>query len=470
MELIKEQFDKVIQHSQIGIDDPQTDWLFETWQVQKKHIKKAFGDRLIYELPEKVTFELGEDAKNCRIQSFIDSMWDLGFEELARFLGRQRDGFYKNSVTEEYRAPDSKGTIITKNTKLIKAFKYFIENQAVLTDLQNRASQLIQENKVEGTLCFSIHPLDYLSVSENTYNWRSCHALDGEYRAGNLSYMVDSSTIVCYLKGENEAKLPNFPEDVLWNSKKWRVLLYLSDNWKMVFAGKQYPFASESGMNYVLNILNDKFIKNPFDSSYARPRPDSYWTEWTDYTIGKIENDKGISFGFDDEYIPLDDGLKSLYRLVKDGTGSKHFNDVLKSSCYKPMYTYLAYTHAWSNETYVYANSYTQFNIGGMTKCLYCGTAEVMDGSSTMMCYDCELEHGVSENDCFCFCERCGHRELTENSHWVGDSIYCHSCYSEYVEYCESCGEDHLRENMIYDEDDECYYCKWCYGNKQEDE
>ena len=28
---------------------------------------------------------------------------------------------------------------------------------------------------------------DYLSLSENAFNWRSCHALDGEYRAGNLS-------------------------------------------------------------------------------------------------------------------------------------------------------------------------------------------------------------------------------------------------------------------------------------------
>lgn len=84
---------------------------------------------------------------------------------------------------------------------------------------------LIQEDKVTGILCLSIHPLDYLSLSENTYNWRSCHALDGEYRAGNLSYMMDNTTVVCYLKGEDEAELPHFPAEVKWNSKKWRMLL-----------------------------------------------------------------------------------------------------------------------------------------------------------------------------------------------------------------------------------------------------
>ena len=91
---------------------------------------------------------------------------------------------------------------------------------------------------MSGDFCISIHPLDFLTSSVNTYNWRSCHALDGEYRAGNLSYMVDKSTIICYLKGANNAKLPMFPDDVPWNSKKWRVLIYVSDYWDLLFAGR----------------------------------------------------------------------------------------------------------------------------------------------------------------------------------------------------------------------------------------
>ena len=73
-----------------------------------------------------------------------------------------------------------------------------------------------------------MHPLDYLSLSENTYNWRSCHSLDGEYRAGNLSYMMDKSTVICYLKSNDDVILSNFGPEVKWNSKKWRVLLYFS--------------------------------------------------------------------------------------------------------------------------------------------------------------------------------------------------------------------------------------------------
>lgn len=45
--------------------------------------------------------------------------------------------------------------------KLVKAFKYFEENSRSLEDIQNYASRIIQEDKIEGTLCFSVHPLDF---------------------------------------------------------------------------------------------------------------------------------------------------------------------------------------------------------------------------------------------------------------------------------------------------------------------
>ena len=111
-----------------------------------------------------------------------------------------------------------------------------------------------------------VHPLDFLSTSENTHNWRSCHALDGEYRSGNLSHMVDHSTVICYLKSGREEKLPNFPPDVLWNSKKWRVLFYMADRWDMVFAGRQYPFSTETGLDYVKNKVFPKANLGLFSS------------------------------------------------------------------------------------------------------------------------------------------------------------------------------------------------------------
>ena len=465
---IKEKFDKVIVYSQSGIVEPQTDKLFDLWADAKRDIIEAFGGKYIYEFPEKVTFELTEDAKNDRIQNFINYLWDLGYDELGRFLDYQRDGFYKNGVVEEYKLSDTKGTIITKGTKLVKAFKYFIKNEAVLNELQSKASQIIQENKVEGTMCLSVHPLDYLSISENTYNWRSCHALDGEYRAGNLSYMMDSSTIVCYLKGDNEVKLPHFPDDVLWNSKKWRVLLYLSNDWKMIFAGKQYPFTTESGMQILLDKFNSNIKSKPSLDKWQRPGEDSRWANWSDYVISSVDRDDPdknykLHMDFIFNYVPVNDALIQLNELVKDKKGSKHFNDVLKSSCYKPIYTYLINKDSWTHDYYCRANQQTHFDIGGYTYCLRCGKEEIVDSCSTMMCYDCELAYGISENDNFGFCKHCGCRLEGDKAYYVDEDVYCRDCYEDYAERCADCGDSFLRDDMIYDEERGEYYCEWCH-------
>ena len=196
---IKEDFDKVITYSQY-IPDPKTDRLFDVWLECKRDFIELFGGKYIYEFPEKVSFDLGPKEKHDRVIRFagqVASQW--GYTNLADFIEKQEDGFFQNLTVEDYTAWD--GKIIRKGSKLVKSFRHFIkDNDRSLIDIQNEASRIIQEDKIEGTLCLSVHPLDFLSLSENTYNWRSCHSLDGEYRAGNLSYMMDKHTIICYLK------------------------------------------------------------------------------------------------------------------------------------------------------------------------------------------------------------------------------------------------------------------------------
>ena len=175
---------------------------------------------------------------------------NYNYEDLADFVLTQKDGFFKNLTIEDY---TYNGKKITKGTKLIKSFKYFVHNERSLEDIQNEASRIIQEDKVTGKLCISVHPLDFLSLSENNSNWRSCHSLDGEYRAGNLSYMMDSATFICYLKNNNkDGQINSFPNDVPWNDKKWRVLLFLSNEKELIMAGRQYPFTSDFGLSFIL--------------------------------------------------------------------------------------------------------------------------------------------------------------------------------------------------------------------------
>ena len=463
---IKEDFNKVISFSQ-DIPDPKTDKLFDIWVNAKRTIIRAFGDQYIYEYPEKVCFELGQKEKHSRVMNFALYVEDkYGYSQLAEFIESQEEGFFKNITTSDYRAWN--GKLIKKGTKLIKAFKHFIENERSLADIQSEASRIIQEDKIEGTLCLSVHPLDYLSLSENTYNWRSCHSLDGEYRAGNLSYMMDEHTIVCYLKASDSAKLPNFPEDVPWNSKKWRVLLYLSRDVNMLMAGRQYPFETSVGMDF---ILKEVVAKMRLIGSDDR----SVWSNWNNTYVEKMELSNHIYSTFHSPYIPVGHTLVALDEFVQNAEGSKHYNDVLYSSCYtKPLYAFKYLQSLWNGEEYggmpLNHKDTSNFHLGGFTYCLWCGEAEVLDGADTMMCEKCELEHGSSENELFTYCDCCGRRIYADDAHIIGDEDICEDCYDKHASVCERCGEVCWNEDIHYYEENDTYLCSECLDEINEGE
>lgn len=449
---IKEQFQSVIAYSQ-NIDNPKVDRLFEMWLDAKRDFIEAMHGKLIYEYPTKVSLPLDEHERNVRIDDFIailETRWENS--NLANFVEDMRDGFFNNLTTIDYVYGDK---VIKKGTKLVKAFKYFEDDKCALTDIQNYASRIIQEDKIEGTLCISVHPLDYLSVSENTYNWRSCHALDGEYRSGNLSYMVDKSTVICYLKSDKEEVLPNFPFE--WNSKKWRVLLYFSTDWNMIMAGRQYPFATSAGLDFITGSLLAS-------SGLCR---NSMWTQWHGELLTSMAFESGEGeFHFDHAYIPVGKQLIKLDELVTDREGSMQFNDLLRSSCYTPLYAYRNYSDSWwgghpTGESQGYG---TRFYIGGEVPCMHCGEHSIVVNES-MMCRACEEEYGDTDSDDYGYCVCCDRHIHLDDAHYVNDEIVCDQCFDTETTQCDVCGAYVFNSDIIFDRDAEKYICSWCREN-----
>lgn len=451
---VQEQFNKVISYSQ-GIPEPETDKLFADWLEAKRDFIEAFGGQLIYEWPEKVSFELGSREKSLRLDDFIGVL-ENRYEnyDLAEFVRANREGFFSNQVVEPYTT--SKGDTIPKGMKLLRAFKFFESDANALEAEQNAASMIIQEDKIEGTLCLSVHPLDFLSTSENTHNWRSCHALDGEYRSGNLSHMIDHSTFICYLKSNKDEKLPNFPPDVPWNSKKWRVLFYMSDRWDMIFAGRQYPFCTETGLDFVKNKVFPRANLGDFSS-------------WIDKKYCGFK-DKDVYSNFSHSYVPVVDGLVPLNELVINEPGSLQFNDVLSSSCYDALYAYKK-VECFGGYKYAPMHKFTRFHIGGKCNCTRCGKYPI-EITSSFMCNDCELEYGDSEDDMFAYCPCCGSRYYYDDGVWVeGDEeCVCPSCADRETTICDCCGTRHYTSAMVYSRKHNKYLCPECWDEMQIEE
>ena len=451
---VQEQFNKVISYSQ-GIPEPETDKLFADWLEAKRDFIEAFGGQLIYEWPEKVSFELGSREKSLRLDDFIGVL-ENRYEnyDLAEFVRANREGFFSNQVVEPYTT--SKGDIIPKGMKLLRAFKFFESDANALEAEQNAASMIIQEDKIEGTLCLSVHPLDFLSTSENTHNWRSCHALDGEYRSGNLSHMIDHSTFICYLKSSKNEKLPNFPPDVPWNSKKWRVLFYMSDRWDMIFAGRQYPFCTETGLDFVKNKVFPRANLGDFST-------------WIDKKYCGFK-DKDVYSNFSHSYVPVVDGLVPLDELVINEPGSLQFNDVLSSSCYDALYAYKK-VECFGGYKYAPMHKFTRFHVGGKCNCTRCGKYPI-EITSSFMCNDCELEYGDSEDDMFAYCPCCGSRYYYDDGVWVeGDEeCVCPSCADRETTICDCCGTRHYTSAMVYSRKHNKYLCPECWDEMQIEE
>lgn len=377
---LTQKVNEVLRYSQDNYDIDATNIIKEWYEAKEYVIKNIFDGKYIINLGQ-VSVELDEESKQKKLDHFLEHIENnYNYPGLYTLIFSNKDDFFRNILSEDFYF---NSVHVPSGMKMTKAFKFFVHDPDDLYDIQTEASRIIQEDRIKGELCFSVHPLDFLSLSENTYKWRSCHALNGDFRAGNLSYMLDGSTIICYIKGEDNVKLPRFPRSVPWNNKKWRMLLFVSNDRTMVFAGRQYPFFSMP----MLDKIRSEYLH------YCQEYPIYTWSQWHDRQFNFSDFDKNGESGVDDfyfpPYIPVNRNLYKLKDTIIDRS-KLHFNDLLYSSVYKPYYMFNYYTGE-SNPPH--------FFIGSQVHCPCCGERYITN-SEYMVCNHCASpnEEEIEEN------------------------------------------------------------------------
>ena len=393
---------------------------------------------LIYEFPGEVSFELDDDCRASKLKGFIEFVSDYCWESgditdvqtasLCEFIHLNEESFLENKVTVPFVGTD--GTQINTGIKIIKAFKFFLK-QPHLEKIQNVASTLIQENKITGHFCVSVHPLDFLSASETTYNWRSCHSLDGDYRAGNMAYMVDGATVMCYLKGNNDEILPRFPESVPWNSKKWRMLLFFNQDKDVFAAGRQYPFEAKSLLEFVRANVIPIFTGISFRHSYRYTANGLYienYSKWDDASIDSIMSPDTYPkpYQLNDTYINIRGNLYPKRKIIHSNN-DLFYNDLLNSTKYIP-----SFCNTMPNREI--EGVVSPFKIGGRPFCPICGR-NTIQSSEEMMCVDCDIAYGTQENEMVVACASCGERIAREEAYEEDGEFYCRCCAPEEEDY-----------------------------------
>ena len=428
------------------------------WRNHKLNWMRRFENQTIYTYPTPIEGSMSDDDKQTQIEKFIKSLRGLHYsytysrEVFINFINAQGISAADNLVVQEFVCPD--GVVVPQGMKLLRAFKFFFNDKNDLTAAQDAMNLIISRSKFSGYLHFSVDPLDYLSLSENNYGWRSCHALDGDYAAGNLEYMMDCATVVCYIDDNNTTQLNNFPLGLKWNNKKWRMLLFFSPTGELVIAGRQYPFTMSG--TALWDILYECIARFFGSIEY------SHWSN--EYISGKIINeDTNTSLDIERHVFFKNLGLiyplHEIYQDV-DFLHATFYDDILYSNFYtKPYYLVGKPRFSWKRYYHI-----TPIVVGmGEITCPICGEHDLRRGNG----WDCDNTDDEDTYTCSC----CGRRRLHEDEgRWlVNDEWWCNNCIADNAVVCSVCGELCNIEDAVLNEETGEYICYNCSNNTEEE-
>jgi hypothetical protein len=268
-----------------------------------------------------------------------------------------------------------------KTTKMIRKVADILGLSEEYEAFRLAHSRILNAKTLKGTLCLSIHPMDYMTMSDNTYNWSSCMSWrnGGCYRSGTLEMMNSPKAIVAYLRGEGEIEG--------WHgNKKWRTLIVVDD--ALITSIKGYPYQNESLACAAVEWVRD-LANAVSESKYAQVPA------------------QGFRYRDEDEY---PNEAKMIFH-----TNGWMYNDFGAATHY-----YIPCTEGLPTEKY-------KIYYGGTVYCLSCGCELHAEDEGRLCCY-------TSEEERYGFCEECGEDIYEDDDYvWVDGTLYCSYCLDRLV-------------------------------------
>ena len=421
--------------------------ILQVWSSAKsEYLYKVFDNELIiskeveygksYEdLIEDWYAALNNADKNRKAKAFIDnyrqkitSLNDLEKINGSLYInlmslihdGAIVDGVYTHDTFEFINPKTEKKIRVQTGAKIMKILAKVVDAFDLSADefeaFRICQSQLLNQKTLSGKLVLSIHPLDYMTMSDNDYGWESCMSWQyyGGYRQGTVEMMNSPCVVVAYLDGERPMYLYTAGDERLpWSNKKWRSLFIVHDS--LIASIKDYPYA------------NDDLTKMAFEMLRELAEKNCGWSYEENQCINHCRNEvKANGQDFD---------------LVF--TTDRMYNDFGARHCH-----YLCLASDFSvdeiDEDFYYARNYNEtitelrFNYSGVGQCMVCGsTDDSFDDESCLACCDCQVLH---------WCEHC--ESYCSEIHEVDGVYLCNDCYENATRQCDYCNEYHY-ENIM---------------------
>ena len=354
----------------------------------------------------------------------------------------QAKQLFTNRVAKEfsYRNKDGKIVKVPEGAKVMRVLQK-IAKEFDLPDFEifrNHISRIteIRKSKIKFTL--SIHPLDYMTMSDNANGWESCMNWTqgpGSYRAGTIEMMNSPVVVVAYITTK-----PYYPANtsIEWTSKSWRELIIVHPN--TICSVKSYPYYNISFDKALVNWLAD-LVEEKTEWRYNRKKPQESLESCSDIKAWQDKEDK-------DNYFLLHFGTNEMY------------NDFCNTDNYG-IFSINPPDNKYHTST---------INYSGLMTCMCCGEdGYFSDDTETVICEDCEPST-------YCYC--CGERVNANDAIEVDGEWVCEDCYND-LHRCMCCEDAHFEDDLtlmfvghidnqtINIDYDEHYICSECVANKE---
>ena len=431
------------------------DVILNEWSKKKKNLCKLLGNNLILRRPYAYITEsdalLEELQHNNRFEEkpYTDFKywWNrnvtIGFYEtypdlwgLAATLITPYTLVHNQyeDETKIFVFPDEEKYKVSKGMRPMRiiskiAQKYHCDER-LLEDFRIWHSQLLNTQRMDGELCLSIHPLDYMTMSDNDNGWSSCMNWrnPGDYRCGTVECMNSPFIVIAYLHSpKHTMKIKNIDCDWEWNSKRWRELFIIHP--EVITEIKGYCFQDENLTNTAL-----MWIKELAHNNLGWDYDDDEININSTY---KFDEKHDLSFRFyPDNYMYNDFGTLDLHRArinrEKIGKYQNTDNNIR------------GYMNEWQTPRDDKWHYMLELPYGGKATCMWCGSEiEDKDRDNAVMCSRCD--GGV-------YCTYCGDYIPSYNKFYVDelDGPICESCYDYECTDDDLTEERHLTNNMTY--------------------
>lgn len=342
--------------------------ILSTWDKNKSTLFKAFDRKLRIEYPinlapsyQYVEFELQQiytpaplrlNSGNMFVRALVNNYCihpdDLDtFFKLINYRNvflRELDDYY----VFKYAA---KGELIiapgTKFMKAVRKFLIYIDFQEwdLFEEWRNKISDIITKNFLKATLVLSIHPADFLSMSNNVENWATCMSWSNDINcpSGPIELMNNKYAVIAYLT-TGRTLCGNIP------SKTWRNILYVNKD--ILLSSKSYPYDNEK----ITKIALDNMRQLVYDNLKWKYQfgPERYYDELRGKNQPKKNNGR-ITFK-----------LYSMYNDIKQGRKADEF--------------------------YCYRNKVAREKVycSSPPVCIKCGNKIVDKNNKTIICQECQ--------------------------------------------------------------------------------